>query len=335
MGAGAGAGFGTPGAPGVPLGPPPTPAPAAPVAAAASGVPVVPAATTGAAGGGVAAGPVPVTAARAEREAVLQAVSAESSRGRRGGTDDALNLAIRIAAALNAQDSPDRHAAGFFWATGVTDDGQILVANSYGVGYIPAGQNLPPQTKFVSLDDSVPLAQRASWATRPWQALAGWAQAKGVGLRTVIGTEEQLKKADVGAAQKKLEYDDIPHTSQMPGRDRLTLIAPEQAKRLTNTADSALISLLPPAGADSQAPQNRSADLWFAAMAPMMSQADGRELGQMKALLIYADHLQELAIHAGHTATDPTAQRAAIADGLYWHHLAALTDSALNIFQEV
>lgn len=318
------------GVPAVPLGPPPTPSPAAPVATPA-GPAVAPAAVTHAsAGGGVAAGPVPVSAARAEREAVLQAVNAEAARRRLGGPGDPLTLAIRIAAALNATDRPDRSSIDFFWATAVTTDGQILLANSYGLGYIPAGQNLPEQVRFVTADDSVPIAQRLSWATYPWRALAGWADAKGVGLRTIIGTEEQLATVDVGASQTKLKPDDIPATSQLPGRDRLAMIAPQQAKQLATTADAALVNLLPPAPADAASPEDQTTDLWFAVMTPMLSQATGREIAQLKALLIYADHREGLAIHAAHTATDPAVQRSAIADGLYWNRFAALTDSALN-----
>ena len=70
-------------------------------------------------------------------------------------------------------------------------------------------------------------------------------------------------------------------------------------------------------------------------MAPMMSEAEGREIAQLQALLAYADHQEERAIYAGHTAADPVAQRAAIADGLYWHYLAALTDRALSVGQPV
>lgn len=327
MGGGAvGAGAG----PAVPLGAPPTPSPAAPVATPV-GPAVAPATVTqAAAGGGVAAGPVPVSAARAEREAVLQAVNAEAARRRIGGPGDPLTLAIRIAAALNAADRPDGSSMEFFWATAVTTDGQILLANSYGLGYIPDGQNLPEQVRFVALDDSVPVAQRVSWATYPWRALAGWAEAKGVELRTVIGTEEQLKKVDVGAAQTTLNADDIPSTSQLPGRDRLAIIAPQQAKQLAATADTALVNLLPPAPTDAAAPEDRTTDLWFAVMTPMLSQAAGREIAQLKALRIHADHREGLAIHAAHTATDPVVQRTAIADGLYWNRLAALMDSALN-----
>ena len=65
------------------------------------------------AGGFVAAAPIPVSAARAEREAVLQAVNAETGRGRQGGIGDPVNLAVRIAAALNAEDrkreAPEPH----------------------------------------------------------------------------------------------------------------------------------------------------------------------------------------------------------------------------------
>jgi hypothetical protein len=61
------------------------------------------------AGGFVAAVPIPVSAVRAEREAVLQAVNAETGRGRQGGIGDPVNLAVRIAAALNTED-PKREA---------------------------------------------------------------------------------------------------------------------------------------------------------------------------------------------------------------------------------
>lgn len=269
-----------------------------------------------------------MTAARAQREAVAQAVNPAARTT--GGPGDPVSLATRIAAALNAPERPDRSAIGLFWATAVTTDGQIIIANSYGVGYISSGQRLPDEVRFVNLDDSIPLAQRVAWATYPWRALAGWAQSNGVGLRAVIGTEDQLRNADTGAAQKKLEPDDIPLTSDMPGRERLAVIAPARAEQLANTADSALPSLLPPAPADAAAPADRSADLWFAVMTPVMSEAPGREIAQLRALLAYADHREELSIHAGHTATDPAAIRAAIADGLYWNHLAALTDAALS-----
>ncbi|MCB0931376.1 MAG: secretion protein EccK [Mycobacterium sp.] len=300
-----------------------------------TGPAVSPAAAAPGAGSTLAAGPVPVTAARAEREAVLQAVNAEASSARRGGAADPLTLAIRIAAALNAQDRPERHVPNFFWATGLTTDGRILVANSFGMGYLPAGQNLPEQVCFVSLDDSVPLATRVSWSTRPWLALAGWAQAQGVELRAVIGTKDQLDRVDVGASHQVLENDDIPQTSQMVGRDRLAMIAPEHAGHLAATTDRALVKLLPAAPASALSPEDRSADLWFAVMAPMMSEAEGREIAQLQALLAYADHQEERAIYAGHTAADPVAQRAAIADGLYWHYLAALTDRALSVGQPV
>lgn len=344
-GAGSGSGMG-PGLPGgggsgtgmapMPLGPPPTPAPANPVpsAPAATGGPIGPSvnpASAVSAGTVAAPAPIPVSAARAEREAIAGAMNAEAAGARRSGSSgDAASLAVRIAAALNAADSPGRELFGFFWATGVTTRGHILVANSYGLGYIPAGLSLPEQVRLVSLDDTVPLADRAGAVTRPWRALLGWTQAKGVGLRTVIGTSEQLSNVDVGAAQQILADDDIPATSRMSGRDRLMIVAPEAARRLAATADEALTALLPPAPTDVEAPTDRTADLLFSVGTPLMSEATGREVAHLKALLAYADHCEELAIHAGHTAVDPAEQRTAIADGVYWNHLAALTDAALQ-----
>ena len=313
----AGSGSGT-----APLGPPPTPAPAGPVASGPTARPL--------------AGPpdTPVTAESSSMAVVpvpVPGVPGEEGRIRSTtGTADPLHSARRIAAALNAEDRPDMSSPGFFWATGVTTDGQVLVANSYGLGYIPSGQRLPRQARLVTLDHSIPVADRVSWASWPWRALAGWARSHDVGLRTIIGIEEHLRDIDVDAPQMTLSDDQIPATSEMAGSDRLELIAPAHAKRLVATADDRLITLLPPPLADSSAPPDRLVDLWSAVGAPMSSDAPGREIAQLQALLAYADHSEELAIHRAYAASDPVLQRSAIADGLYWHNLAGLTHAALN-----
>src|SRR5690606_35384491 len=103
-----------------------------------------PAAATGASG--VAAAPVPVTATRAQRDAVAGAATAGALRRLQGGNDP-LRLARQIAAALNAPPSIPEAQWGFLWATGVTVDGTIVVANSYGLAFIPDGVNLPEQVK--------------------------------------------------------------------------------------------------------------------------------------------------------------------------------------------
>ncbi|WP_180338852.1 hypothetical protein [Mycobacterium ulcerans] len=65
------------------------------------------------------AGPmVPVAAARAARDAVAAGFT---TRGK--DRDDALRLARRIAAALNAPGGGADHDFGFFWITAVTVDG--------------------------------------------------------------------------------------------------------------------------------------------------------------------------------------------------------------------
>ena len=50
---------------------------------------------------------------------------------------DPLQLARRVAAALNAPGSGGEGDLGFFWVTAVTTDGAIVVANSYGTGLHP------------------------------------------------------------------------------------------------------------------------------------------------------------------------------------------------------
>jgi hypothetical protein len=62
----------------------------------------------------------------------------------------------------------------------------------------------------------------------------------------------------------------------------------------------------------------------------MMSSATDRNIAHLKAFTDYARHCEDLAINTGHTTTDPDARRAAIADGMYWHHLAALIDEAVG-----
>lgn len=47
----------------------------------------------------------------------------------------------------------------------------------------------------------------------------------------------------------------------------------------------------------------------------------------------YADHAQELALHKAQTAVDATAQRAAIADWVYWQHVSVMSNDAIAVKQ--
>jgi hypothetical protein len=264
---------------------------------------------------------VPVSAARAEREAIAGAM-----RRQVGGNDPA-QMARRIGAALNAGASTD---FGFFWVTGLTADVTIVVANSYGVGYIPEGVNLPEGVRLVSADESIPVADRAKWATYPILALQGWAQHHEQNLRAVVATEDQFKDFDPGVAKIALLPDDIPANGTMEGRDRLEVIAPAAASYLAGVAESALTDLLPPASADTEPPQDQTRKLWFEVIKPLMSTNPARAVPHLEALVKYAEHAQELALYRAHTAADATAQRAAISDWVYWNHLAELTSEALS-----
>ena len=118
-----------------------------------------------------------------------------------------MQLARRIGAALNAGETTD---FGFFWVTGVIADGTIVVANSYGLAYIPEGVNLPEQVKMATADESIPVGERAKWATYPILALQGWAQHHNTKLRAVVATEAQFDNLDPGASRIALQPDDIP-----------------------------------------------------------------------------------------------------------------------------
>ncbi|KUI22413.1 hypothetical protein AU194_06495 [Mycobacterium sp. GA-2829] len=309
--------------PPMPLGPPPTPSPAAPVVPASAAPPPV-AAPPSSAGSVVGApAPVPVSAARAERDAIAGSM-------RRQSAGDPVQLARRVAAALNAVESMD---FGFFWATGVTKDGTILVANSYGIGYVPEGVKLPDSVKMVSADESIPVEERAKWATFPMLALHGWAQHHDMPLRAVVATAEQFDGFDPGAARVILNPDDIPERGDMAGRSRLEIIAPGAARQLDSVADAMLVDLLPPAPADTTPPVDNSMMLWFDVMKPLMSTAADRGAAHLEAMVAYANHAQELALHKAQTAADAETQRAAIADWVYWQHISVVSSDAIVVKQ--
>lgn len=303
------------------LGPPPTPPPAAPAAAAAPPVAPPPGAGAAASQPAVAAA-VPVTAARAERDAAAASLRRES------GTDP-VQVARRIAAALNAPPSVPEFEIGFVWATGLAVDGTIIVANSYGLGYIPEGVNLPQNVRMASADESIPPANRAKWAAYPYLALQGWAQAHDTRLRLVFGTEEQLQGIDPGAPKVMLTEQDIPADGTMQGRSRLEVIAPEAAARLAAVGDADLTTLLPLRPADDTPPQDDTDALWFEMLKPLMQAGTGTEVAHLEAFIPYANNEYELALHRAHTATEAVAQRAAIADWVYWQHVSVLISDAL------
>ena len=291
------------------------------MAATGPGVSPMSAANTSAA----APAPVPVSAARAERDAILSASTAGALRRKTNGNDP-LQRARHIAAALNVGIMD----FGFFWVTGVTMDGTIVVANSYGLAYIPDGVHLPEGVRMASADEAVPLAERAKWATYPILAVQGWAQHHELKLRAVVATDEQFASFDPGVAKIILTQDDIPDNGKMQGRSRLEVIAPSAAHRLAAVSGFALTELLPAAPAGVTPPSDQTALLWFEVAKPLMSSSSQRGGAHLEAFVTYANHAQELALYHAHTATDPETQRRTIADWVYWQHLTVLTGDAIN-----
>ncbi|UUO01862.1 secretion protein EccK [Mycolicibacterium novocastrense] len=307
-------------APPVPLGPPPTPPPAAPVAPAANVGPSVAPGTAAPGSSTVGApAPVPVSAARAQREAIAAATL------RRPSGSDPAQLAQRIAAALNVGITD----MGFYWVTGLAKDGTIVVANNYGLGYIPDEVKLPDRVKMATADEGIPPHVRGSWATYPILALHGWAQHHNTELRAVIATEDQFKGFDPGAPRIILHPDDIPDTGQMDGRHRLQVISPDAASKLAAITPTGLSEVLPPPPTDATPPEDGRALLWFEVFRPLLSNSPDRAPVQLQCFITYADHAQELALHRAHTSTDAADQRAAIADWIYWQHLSVLMQDAI------
>lgn len=279
---------------------------------------------------GAAPAPVPISAARAERDAILSASTAGALR-RKGNGGDPLQRARHIAAALNIGVMD----FGFFWVTGVTADGTIVVANSYGLAYIPDGVDLPDGVRMASIDETIPISERAKWVTYPILAVQGWCQQHDMKLRAVVATEEQFASFDPGVAKIILTQDDIPDEGKMQGRSRLEVIAPAAAQRLAAVSDFGLTELLPPASADIEPPSDETAMLWFEVAKPLMSTSPHRGGAHLEAFVTYANHAQELALHRAHTATEAQTQRQAIADWVYWQHLAVIIGDAIEATAKV
>ncbi|OKH83386.1 hypothetical protein EB75_08525 [Mycobacterium sp. ST-F2] len=326
-----------PAAPAAPLGPAPTPSPAAPVAQ--PGQPVGPAGPGVAAAGtnnqqaAAAAAPIPVSPARAERDAMAAAAKAGLlQRKSAGNTDADIEIARRISAALHAPPSVPLASYQFVWAVGVTSEGQILAANSYGIGYIPEGVKLPGQVTLVSADEAIPPAERGRWVNFPFLALQGWAQFHNKTLRAIIGTPEEVKPYKSSTHVEELAPDDIPADGTMQGRSRLQVIAPEAAARLEEWSDVTLYEALPPRPVQEAPPDPKQAmRLWMGAIQPLMrTTGTSGPVDHLTKLIAYADHMQNVELYKAYTAPHVAAQREAMSDWIYWQHISSICQDATN-----
>lgn len=241
-----------------------------------------------------------------------------------------METARRIAAALNAPGMTNVEDFKFFWVTGLTADGKIVVANNYGIAYIPQQVHLPEQVHMASADESISPAERARWVNEPIVAVQRWAEHHGKNLRAVIATEDQLKNSDAGVHHEVLRPEDIPESGKMAGRDRLQVIAPDVSSQLARVSDTDLVKILPPASADANPPEDRRKLLWDNVWKPLASRSTKRGERHLAAFVAYAAHAQEYALYAAHTAALPDDQRQAIREFIYWQHVGQLTADALT-----
>lgn len=330
---------GTPAAPAAPLGPAPTPSPAAPVAQPGQAGPVgsagpgVAAAGTNNQQAAAAAAPIPVSPARAERDAMAAAAKAGLlQRKSAGNTDADIEIARRISAALHAPPSIPAASYQFVWAVGVTSEGQILVANSYGIGYIPDGVKLPGQVTLVSADEAISPAERGRWVNFPFLAVQGWAQFHGKTLRAIIGTPEEIKPYKASMHAEELAPDDIPADGTMQGRSRLQVIAPEAAARLEEWSDVTLYEALPPRPVQDAPPDaKQTMKLWVEAIKPLLrTTGTNGPIDHLIKLIAYADHMQNVELYKAYTAPHVAAQREAMSDWIYWQHISSICQDATN-----
>lgn len=319
-------------APAAPLGPAPTPSPAAPVAQPA----------TGAAGAGpgvapmsanqqqnaAAAAPIPVTAARAERDAMSAAARAGLVRKSAGDAD--VQFAERIAAALHAPPSIPPMAWNFVWAVGVTSNGEIIAANSYGVSFIPDGMCLPSQVIFVSADERIPAGQRGRWVREPFVALQAWCAFQEKTLKVVIGTEQEVQRFAGSMQTKIIAPEDIPADGLMKGRTRLEVIAPEAAAKLAEWPDAQLHEALPPQPVQLIPPDPAAiGKAWMESIRPLMqTTGETYRTAHLEKLAAYGRLQESAALYRAYTAPYVADLRAAITDWVWWQQFSTIQGDA-------
>lgn len=320
-------------APPAPLGPAPTPSPAAPVAqpgagAGAPGGPGVAPMSTNQQQNAAAAAPIPVTAARAERDAMAAAARAGLVRKSAGDAD--VQFAERIAAALHAPPSIPAMAWNFVWAVGVTTDGEIIAANSYGVSFIPDGMCLPSQVIFVSADERVPAGQRGRWVREPFVALQAWCTFHEKTLKVVIGTEQEVQPFAGSLQTRVIPPEDIPTDGLMKGRTRLEVIAPEAAAKLAEWPDAQLHEALPPQPVQLVPPDPAAiGKAWMESIRPLMqTTGETYRTAHLEKLAAYGRLQESAALYRAYTAPYAADLRAAITDWVWWQQFSTIQGDA-------
>lgn len=320
-------------APAAPLGPAPTPSPAAPVAQPGSGAgvpagPGVAPMSTNQQQNAAAAAPIPVTAARAERDAMAAAARAGLVRKSAGDAD--VQFAERIAAALHAPPSIPAMAWNFVWAVGVTSDGEIIAANSYGVSFIPDGMCLPSQVIFVSADERIPAGQRGRWVREPFVALQAWCTFHEKTLKVVIGTEQEVQPFAGSLQTRVIPPEDIPTDGLMKGRTRLEVIAPEAAAKLAEWPDAQLHEALPPQPVQLVPPDPAAiGKAWMESIRPLMqTTGETYRTAHLEKLAAYGRLQESAALYRAYTAPYAADLRAAITDWVWWQQFSTIQGDA-------
>jgi len=275
-----------------------------------------------------AAAPIPVTAARAERDAMAAAARAGLVRKSAGDAD--VQFAERIAAALHAPPSIPPMAWNFVWAVGVTTDGEIIAANSYGVSFIPDGMCLPSQVIFVSADERIPAGQRGRWVREPFVALQAWCTFHEKTLKVVIGTEQEVQPFAGSLQTRVIPPEDIPTDGLMKGRTRLEVIAPEAAAKLAEWPDAQLHEALPPQPVQLVPPDPAAiGKAWMESIRPLMqTTGETYRTAHLEKLAAYGRLQESAALYRAYTAPYAADLRAAITDWVWWQQFSTIQGDA-------
>ncbi len=297
------AGGGMGGSPASMAAPPPAPAvPAAPGAGVSASAPPV----------------IPVTAAERVRANIARVTG--NTLGRVASDARALCAALHAAT---------RNRPEVMWCVGGRLDGVLVVSNNIGLGWLPSNVNLPPPDGVLRVSrhvfahgGEVAWSMRRDWVGHPVRAVRGYARATGDDVVVLACFEQAIDRQfdDVNGVQLDLlSESQVPAVGILAGIDRLQVVNPVLAEKITSEGVASLVAKLPSAMGNSVTDDavpdpGATAGLWLSVTTSAVVSAEAH----LEAWTLFCANQLAASAHNLRRATDEVQARELYADYAYW-----------------
>ncbi|MEX7469082.1 hypothetical protein AB4Z39_05145 [Mycobacterium adipatum] len=297
------AGGGMGGSPASMAAPPPAPAvPAAPGAGVSASAPPV----------------MPVTAAERVRANIARVTG--NTLGRVASDARALCAALHAA----TKNRPE-----VMWCVGGRLDGVLVVSNNIGLGWLPSNVNLPPPDGVLRVSrhvfahgGEVAWSMRRDWVGHPVRAVRGYARATGDDVVVLACFEQAIDRQfdDVNGVQLDLlSESQVPAVGILAGVDRLQVVNPVLAEKITSEGVASLVAKLPSAMGNSVTDDavpdpGAAAGLWLSVTTSAVVSVDAH----LEAWTLFCANQLAASAHKLRRAADEVQARELYADYAYW-----------------